>query len=213
MKGQVFPMKKETLKLLPLIFIALLLFVGGFLLLTGGVGVPRSRLEEDLRTSQNIPDDWTVTSSVSDSAAVFLYYPPAQNRYGWSIYINHPGLSFGYFFRGSLVAAGIHDNKEELPAAVKQIPIGDSGEIAYISLNLTGIVRAEIDNGAERKPSHWTKVNLLPFWCHQTPVLSHFTTKRAILQKSYHAKSEIHYAKNPARNHRAGFFIESASAK
>ena len=149
MKGQMFPMKKETLKLLPLIFIALLLFVGGFLLLTGGVGVPRSRLEEDLRTSQNIPDDWTVTSSVSDSAAVFLYYPPAQNRYGWSIYINHPGLSFGHFFRGSLVAAGIHDNKEELPAAVEQIPIGDSGEIAYVSLNLTGIVRAEIDNGAD----------------------------------------------------------------
>ena len=83
MKGQMFPMKKETLKIHPLIFIALILFVGGFLLLTGGVGVPRSRLEEDLRTSQNIPDDWTVTSSVSDSDAVFLYYPPAQNRYGW----------------------------------------------------------------------------------------------------------------------------------
>lgn len=142
-------MKKATFKT-PLLVIAFILACTVcFFLLSGRVGVPRSRLEEDLRTSQNIPDDWTVTSSVSDSAAVFLYYPPAQNRYGWSIYINHPGFSFGYFFRGSLVAAGIHDNKEELPAEVEQIPIGDSGEIAYVSLNLTGIVRAEIDNGAD----------------------------------------------------------------
>ena len=149
MKGQVLPMKKVTSKILLPVFIALFFVVGWLFLLAGRVGVPRSRLEEDLRTSQNIPADWTVTSSVSDSAAVFLYYPPAQNRYGWSIYVNHPGLSFGYFFRGSLVAAGIHDNKEELPAAVEQIPIGDSGEIAYVSLNLTGVVRAEIDNGTD----------------------------------------------------------------
>ena len=32
---------------------------------------------------------------------------------------------------------------------MEQIPIGNSGEIAYVSLNLTGIVRAEIDNGAD----------------------------------------------------------------
>lgn len=140
--------KAAVKKFWPLI-VALILVAAGFLLFGDRIGVPKSRLEEDLRTSQNVPDNWTVIGNVSDKAAIFLYYPPEENRYTWSIYVNRPGLSFGYFFRGSMSTAGIDCSKEELPTEVEAIPVGDSGEVAYISMNFNGLVRAEVNDGAD----------------------------------------------------------------
>ena len=79
-----------------------------FLAWNGAFGVPASRLEQDLRSSQHIPDSWTVVGDVTEEAAVFLFYPPERNSYGVTLYRNEPGLSFGYFFRGSHPVAGIH---------------------------------------------------------------------------------------------------------
>lgn len=56
--------------------LAAALLICGFFLLGGEIGVSKSHLAEDLRTSQNIPNDWLVTGRVSDTAAIYLFYPP-----------------------------------------------------------------------------------------------------------------------------------------
>lgn len=142
-------MKKATFKTPLLVSAFILACTVCFFLSSGHVGVPRSRLEEDLRTSQRVPDDWAVIGSVSDSAAAYIFYPPARNTYSYSIYVNRPGFSFGYFFRGSRSVAGIVGEKTALPAEVEEIPIDGSGESAYVSMNFSGIERVEIDNGAD----------------------------------------------------------------
>lgn len=91
---------------------------------SGRIGVPRFRLEQDLRSSQHIPDSWIVVGDVTEEAAVYLFYPPGRNTYGVTVYRNEPGLSFGYFFRGSHTVAGMHGTTEELPAKVERISSG-----------------------------------------------------------------------------------------
>lgn len=114
-----------------------------FLAANGCIGVPRFRLEEDLRSSQHIPDNWTVTGDVTDKAAVYLFYPPEQNTYGVSVYINRPGPSFSYFFRGSYSVADIHGTIQGLSNEVDVIPLEVTGLFAYVSMNLAGIERIE----------------------------------------------------------------------
>lgn len=129
--------------------VLLLVAVGTVVLLwmSGRVGVPAFRLEQDLRSSQHIPENWTVVGTVTEEAAVYLFYPPEQNAYGITVYQNSPGLSFGYFFRGSHTVAGIQGTAETLPAAVEEIPLDGTGLIAYISLNSIGIQRMEQNDG------------------------------------------------------------------
>lgn len=118
-----------------------------FLAWNGAFGVPASRLEQDLRSSQHIPDSWTVVGDVTEEAAVFLFYPPERNSYGVTLYRNEPGLSFGYFFRGSHTVAGIHGTTEELPAEVEGIPLEGTGLTAYVSMNTAGIRRLKQNDG------------------------------------------------------------------
>lgn len=113
----------------------------------GRIGVPAFRLEQDLRTSQHIPDNWTVVGDVTGEAAVYLFCPPERNTYGVTLYRNEPGLSFGYLFRGSHSVAGLQGTTEELPAAVEKIPLDGTGLIAYVSPNTAGIQRMECNNG------------------------------------------------------------------
>lgn len=113
----------------------------------GRFGVPKSRLEQDLRSSQHIPDNWTVVGDVTADAAVFLFYPPEQNTYGVTVYRNEPGLSFGYFFRGSHTVAGVQGTTDELPAEVEKIPLPGTGLTAYVSMNTAGVERLEQNDG------------------------------------------------------------------
>lgn len=118
-----------------------------FLACNGVIGVPEFRLEQDLRTSQQIPDSWTVLGDRTAQAAVFLFYPPDQTTYGVTVYRNEPGLSFGYFFRGSHMVAGVHGSTEEISAEIEEIPLDGTGLIAYVSLNAAGIQRMEQNDG------------------------------------------------------------------
>lgn len=89
-------MKKRFIKILLWIVIVCVLFVG-FLYANNDIGVTSSNLETDIRTSQKIKDDWIVNGSVSDTMAAYISYSQDMSDHTFSVYINRPGLSFGYF--------------------------------------------------------------------------------------------------------------------
>ena len=64
-------------------------------------------LEADIRSSQKIKDDWTLEGSVSNTMAAYISYPQDMSDHTFSVYVNRPGLSFGYFFRGGGTLSGI----------------------------------------------------------------------------------------------------------
>ena len=92
-------MKKTFLKTMSGVVLACVLFVG-FLYANNDIGVASSNLEADIRSSQKIKDDWTVDGSVSNTMAAYVSYPQNMSDHTFSVYVNRPGLSFGYFFRG-----------------------------------------------------------------------------------------------------------------
>ena len=48
-----------------------------------------------------------VDGSISDTMAAFISYPQDKTDHTFSVYVNRPGLSFGYFFQMC-----IRDSKE-----------------------------------------------------------------------------------------------------
>ena len=100
----------------------------GFLWLNNDIGVQKSRLEADIRSSQKIKPDWTVDGTVSDTVAAFISYPGDRTDHTFSVYVNRPGLSFGYFFRsgGSL---------GEVETGIAEFTLEGYQEKAFISMN------------------------------------------------------------------------------
>ena len=92
-------MKKVFPKiLLGVALVCALLFF--FLYANNDIGITANSLEADIRSSQKIAEDWTIDGSVSNTIAAFISYPQDKTDHTFSVYVNRPGLSFGYFFRG-----------------------------------------------------------------------------------------------------------------
>ena len=90
-------------KKLPIILLGVILacvLVFGFLYANNDIGKTANSLEADIRQSQKILDDWIVDGSISDTMAAFISYPQDKTDHTFSVYVNRPGLSFGYFFCG-----------------------------------------------------------------------------------------------------------------
>lgn len=111
-----------------------------FLYISNGIGTPKSRLESDARSSQKIEDSWLMEKDVSDTMAALIAYPEDQSDYVFSIYVDRPGLSFGYFFRGGGECAGIENH-------IINLRVEGYNEHAFISMNSMSVERLEIDNG------------------------------------------------------------------
>ena len=92
-------MKKTLPKILLGVVLACALFLV-FLYANNDIGKTANSLEADIRLSQKILDDWNVDGSISDTMAAFISYPQDKTDHTFSIYVNRPGLSFGYFFLG-----------------------------------------------------------------------------------------------------------------
>ena len=92
-------MKKRFLKIVIGIVFVCILFVG-YLYANNDIGMTSTNLEADIRSSQKIKDDWTLNGSVSNTMAAYISYPQDMSDHTFSVYVKHPGLSFGYFFRG-----------------------------------------------------------------------------------------------------------------
>ena len=99
-------MKKRFLKIVIGIVLVCILFVG-FLYANNNIGMTSTNLETDIRSSQKIKDDWTLDGSVSNTMAAYISYSQDMSDHTFSVYVNRPGLSFGYFFRGGGTLSGI----------------------------------------------------------------------------------------------------------
>lgn len=111
-----------------------------FLYLNNDIGIQKSQLEADIRSSQKIGSDWLVDGDVSDTIAAFISYPRDMTDHTFSVYVNHPGLSFGYFFRGGESLSGAE-------GGIAEYTVAGYPERAFISMNKQQVERLEIDDG------------------------------------------------------------------
>ena len=114
--------------------------VFGFLYANNDIGKTANSLEADIRQSQKILDDWIVDGSISDTMAAFISYPQDKTDHTFSVYVNRPGLSFGYFFRGGGDIVEVDDY-------IAEFVVEGNNERAFISMNTQNIVRLEVDDG------------------------------------------------------------------
>ncbi len=132
-------MKKILPKILLGIALACAVFFS-FLYTNNDIGKTANSLEADIRLSQKISDDWNVDGSTSDTMAAFISYPQDKTDHTFSVYVNRPGLSFGYFFRGGGDIVEVDDY-------IAEFVVDGYNERAFISMNTQNVVRLEIDDG------------------------------------------------------------------
>ena len=132
-------MKKTFLKITLVVVLVCVLFVG-FLYVNHDIGVASSNLEADIRSSQKIKDDWTVEGSVSDTMAAYISYPQNRSDHTFSVYVNRPGLSFGYFFRGGGSLSGVD-------RGIAEYTVEGYKERAFISMNQQQVAQLEMYDG------------------------------------------------------------------
>ena len=135
MKGQINAISKIILAVLLVCLLAV-----GFLFVNNDIGTPAGKLESDIISSQKIQDGWTVTGSVSDTMAGFISYPQNMSDHTFSVYVNRPGVSFGYFFRGG-------GSLSSVERYIAEFTVEGYSERAFISMNAQKAARVEIDNG------------------------------------------------------------------
>ena len=141
---------KDKLRILLRIALVLLLVGGvtvGVLYANRDIGIPTDQLEQAIRESQDIPDDWTVQTSAGDTTAAGIEYAPDYSDYVFALYIDrdtHRFFTTGWFFTmgGSLF---------EISDFVAAFTVNDRPETAYISMNAEKIDRAVIDSGTETR--------------------------------------------------------------
>ena len=132
-------MKKILIRGMLGLALACLLFAA-FLYFNNDIGAPAGRLKDDLVSGQKIAADWTVDGSVSDTVAAFISYPQDKTDHSYSVYVNRPGLSFGYFFRGGGDVVQVEDS-------IAEFMIEGYNERAFVSMNTQNVARLEIDDG------------------------------------------------------------------
>ena len=140
-------MKKILPKIILTSIFVLTLFLGFHFANTGigaaisfDPGIPASRLEADIRKEQKIPDTWTVEGNVSDTMAAFISYPKDKATHVFSVYVNRPGLSAGYFFRGGGTTSTIGRD-------IAQFTVQGYNEAVFISMNTKQVFQVEIGDG------------------------------------------------------------------
>ena len=132
-------MKKRFLKIVIGIVFVCILFVG-FLYANNDIGMTSTNLETDIRSSQKIKDDWTLDGSVSNTMAAYISYSQDMSDHTISVYVNRPGLSFGYFFCGGGTLSGIQ-------RGIVEFTVEGYNERAFISMNQQQVQQFEIDDG------------------------------------------------------------------
>ena len=105
-------------------------------------GIRGVKIESDIRASQKIQEDWTVDGTVSDSVAAFISYPQDKSDHTYSVYVNRPGFSFGYFFRGGGDIVAVEN-------FISEFTIEGYNERAFISMNIQRVDHLEVDDGNE----------------------------------------------------------------
>ena len=108
------------------------------------MGVSAKNIEKDIRVSQKINDDWNVLGTVGKDIAAYISYPKDCSTHTYSLYLNYPGLSFGYFFRSGGGIPSIDDS-------IALFEYDKFDEIAFISMNNCKVDRVEIGMGNDKQ--------------------------------------------------------------
>ena len=132
-------MKKPFPKIVLRILLVCVLLLG-FLYMDDDIGTSAANLESDIRNLQKIPEDWIVEGDVSDTMAAYISYPQDRSDHTFSVYVNRPGLSFGYFFR----AGG---KLSEIQEGIAEFTTEGANERALISMNQQQVQQLQIDDG------------------------------------------------------------------
>ena len=114
--------------------------VATFLYSNGDIGISKSKIQSDIRTSQKIPTEWSIEGMTSETMAAYISYPQDKSDHTFSVYVNRPGISFGYFFRGG-------GDLVTVDKYISEFTVDGCNERAFISMNLQKINRLEIDDG------------------------------------------------------------------
>lgn len=125
--------------ILSLAMLAILLFFG-FLYINNDIGIQGSKIESDILSSQKIDDDWHITGEVSNSMAAYISYPEDLSDHTFSVYVNRPGLSFGYFFR---CGGGLGS----VETSITEFTLDGYNERAFMSMNQQKVNQLVLDDG------------------------------------------------------------------
>lgn len=126
---------------LPVLLCALMLLASFALWADNRIGLPAGKLERDAR--RDVGEALQMSRSTGSSVGALLFYDGVFGE-GWArrtslrLYVNRPGLSFGWFFRGGLTVP---------EGGVAVYAIEGYTEKAYVSQNLEGVCRAVLDDG------------------------------------------------------------------
>lgn len=116
-----------------------IVFVGG-LYLNNDIGIPRSKVKSDVLLTRKIQNDWMTEGVVSDTMAAYISYAGDKTDYTFSVYVNRPGLSFGYFFRGG-------GSISKVDEYIAEYTVEGCKERAFVSMNKQEVDRLEMDDG------------------------------------------------------------------
>ena len=83
-----------------------------------------------------------------------ISYPQDRSDHTFSVYVNRPGLSFGYFFRGGGSLSGVE-------RGIAEFTVDGYNERAFISMNQPKAARLEIDDAIRFKSSILTAISRL----------------------------------------------------
>ncbi len=122
-----------------IVFIIISIVIVFLILNASGIfGVPVDRLEQDARKNQKIDASWDVSKAENDEIGALLFYSKQADKFVFSIYLNRPGLSYGYFFRSGGAIGDIMDGVAGFSY--------DSNGTALISMNKPQIKKIEFGN-------------------------------------------------------------------
>ena len=130
---------KHVAKMAGVVFAGMLLLFS-FLWFNNDIGVSKNFIEKDARGSSKIKDDWQVAKDTSDTLAAMVFYPEDKSDHSFQIYVNRPGLSCGYFFRGGGSIA-------EVENYIAEFTVEGCNDRAFVSINTQKVALMEIDNG------------------------------------------------------------------
>lgn len=123
-----------------IIFIIVGIFVILLILNANDVfGLPAGRLEQDARMSQKIDPAWEVSKAIDDKIGALLFYNEQMDNHVFSIYLNRPGFSYGYFFYSG---GGIG----EIMDGVAEFTYAENKGSALLSMNKLKISKIEFGN-------------------------------------------------------------------
>lgn len=112
----------------------------GFLYFGNDIGIPSTKIASNIRAYQSIDAEWVTEGMVADTMAAFISYSPDQSDHVFSVYVNRPGLSLGYFFRdGGTI--------ESVKEGIAERTYDGYDERVFISMNTRNVALLRIDDG------------------------------------------------------------------